>query len=202
MNKITTVIFDIGNVLAGFNWKSHIESKGFSEDINDQLGDIMFKSPLWRERDRGHKSEIEYKQMFIDEAPELEYEINKVFEGIINLVEIYPFATEWVKSVKAQGKKVYVLSNYNKISFENDIHKFDFLNYIDGKLISYEVNHVKPEKEIYEILLKKYNIVPNETVFLDDSKENVDAASKLGIHAIHVTSHDKAVEELKRFEIY
>lgn len=197
MNQITTVILDIGKVLVEFDWESYIKKCGYSDEITEQLGKTIFRSSKWKERDRGDRTELEYQEMFIALAPQLEEEIKEIFKNIVDIVEVYPFATEWVKSLKDQGKKVYLLSNYSKKSFEHDISKFEFLKHVDGGVISYEVQHVKPEKEIYQILLEKYNIKPSEAVFLDDVEENINAAQELGINTIHVTSHEKAVKELE-----
>ena len=55
--------------------------------------------------------------------------------------------------------------------------------------------------EIYEALLAKYNIIPEEAIFLDDSLENVESASLLGINTIHVISHEQAVNDLEKYGI-
>lgn len=196
MNNITTVIFDIGKVLVQFDWESYVKSYGYTQEINEEIGKLIFDSPLWKERDRGDKAEEEYKEAYILLAPHLEKEINEIFENIVNIVEEYPYASQWIRNIKAQGKKVYLLSNYSKVSFENDREKFDFIKYVDGMVISYEIQHVKPEPEIYTALFNKYNINPSEAVFLDDVKENLIGAEKLGLHTIHVTTHEKAVEKL------
>ncbi len=201
MNNITTVILDIGKVLVEFDWQSYIKEFNYSEKINKELGEVIFLSPLWKERDRGDKLEAEYKELCIAKAPHLTDEIQAIFKNIVDIVEVYPFSYEWVKSIKEQGKKIYLLSNYSKVSFEHDMSKFDFMEFIDGKIISYEVNYVKPELEIYEALIKKYNINPKEAVFLDDVEENLESAKALGINTIHVTSHEKALDELKKLNI-
>lgn len=201
MNEINTVIFDIGKVLVEFDWKKYLQRFNFPESINKEIGRIVFESPLWKERDRGLKTEKEYIEEFILEAPHLEKEIRKVFEQIVEVVEPYDFSGQWVKNIKEQGKKIYLLSNYSKDNFEHDIQKFEFYPYIDGEIISYREKHVKPEKEIYEALIEKYNIDPTEAVFLDDLQENLDGAAKFGIHTIHVTSHEKATKELLKYGI-
>lgn len=201
MKEVTTVIFDIGKVLVEFNWQSYIKSFGYPDTINEELGKTIFESPKWKERDRGDRAEEEYKEMFISEAPHLKNEIIALFENIVNIVEPYSFSEEWVKAIKKQGKKVYLLSNYSKTSYEHDMLKFDFLKHVDGGVISYEVNHVKPEVEIYQYLIEKYHINPLEAVFLDDVIENLETARSIGIRTIHVTSHETALEELEKLGI-
>ncbi len=201
MVKITTIIFDIGKVLVDFDWHTFIKSFGYSEKINHELAEAIFNNPLWRERDRGGKTEEEYERLFINEKPHLEKEIHIIYRHILEIVKVYPYSNEWVKKLKEKGYKIYLLSNYSKASFEHDSKDFDFMEYIDGKVISYEIQSVKPEPCIYKKLLTKYNIKPEEAVFLDDVKENIESAQKLGINTILVTSHKVALEELKKLGI-
>ena len=69
---------------------------------------------------------------------------------------------------------------------------------LDGRVVSYEFHKMKPEPEIYEILLEKYGLIPEECLFFDDTKENVDAAKNIGIDAIQVFSEDMLIEELNK----
>ncbi len=201
MKKIDTVIFDIGRVLVEFDWKKYLIKHELDEIITKQLGEAIFESHVWKERDRGEMEEEEYLKMAILQAPHLEEEIKLVFKDILNIVEVYPFATEWVKSIKEQGKKIYLLSNYSKASYEHDVKKFEFIKYVDGWVISYEINSIKPEEEIYKSLIEKYNIKPENAVFLDDVKENTEAAKAMGLNVIHVRNHEQAVEALKDYGI-
>ena len=201
MKKINTVILDIGKVLVDFDWMSYIKKLGYTDEVNEQLGKYIFRSNGWRERDRGAKSEEEYIEDFVELAPHLEKEIRRVFENITDIVEEYSYTNEFVKSLKDQGMKVYLLSNYSKKSFEADSQRYTFLPYVDGGVISYEVKFLKPEKEIYQFLLEKYDINPERAVFLDDLEENLEGARAFGIETIHVTSHEKAVEGLQKLGV-
>src|SRR5699024_7984361 len=71
--------------------------------------------------------------------------------------------------------------------------KFDFLKLMDGGVFSYDVGYMKPDEEIYKILINKYKINPEEAVFFDDREENIEAANKLGIHAVHLQRHDSSI---------
>ena len=69
------------------------------------------------------------------------------------------------------------------IFFEN----WEFFKYFDGKVVSGHCKLLKPEKEIYELLCSTYSLKPNECVFIDDTKANIEAAEKFGINGIHLT---------------
>ncbi|MEG0792627.1 MAG: HAD family phosphatase [Lachnospiraceae bacterium] len=198
---ITTVIFDIGNVLADFRWREYLDGFEYKEEVKDIIAKAVFQNQIWNERDRGLKEEEEYLQQFCENAPMYEKEIREVFAGILEVVQAFDFSDDWVEAIKRQGKKVYFLSNYSKSNFEYSLEKFRFLQNGDGGIISYQVKQIKPEPYIYETLLKKYNINPKEAVFLDDLKDNLETAKRFGIHTIHVTSHEAAVEGLKEYGI-
>ena len=66
-----------------------------------------------------------------------------------------------------------------------------------GRVVSYEVHYTKPQKEIYEILLSKYNLKPEESLFFDDREENVQTAVSLGISGCVVKSREHINKELE-----
>ena len=69
---------------------------------------------------------------------------------------------------------------------------------VDGGVISYEVQIVKPEPGIYKALLQKYNLKADECVFLDDRADNIEAAELLGLQGIVVKSYEQAEAELEK----
>ena len=61
----------------------------------------------------------------------------------------------------------------------------NFLPAMEGGILSYKEHLIKPEPEIYQLLLKRYGLKAEESVFLDDTLKNVEAAEEQGIHGIH-----------------
>lgn len=93
-----------------------------------------------------------------------------------------------VKELKSIGYKIYFLSNYQLLAYEHVLKEHSLFNYFDGGVFSFEEKLLKPEPEIYEKLIKTYEIDPYESIFIDDTKENVESASNLGFNAILFTS--------------
>lgn len=198
MNKIDTIVFDIGNVLAKFRWKEYLESFDFSEELFQRLAKAMFLSVAWAELDRGAKSDEEILQMMYDNAPDLKEEIWKVWNTRKeDFVWEYDFSEQWIRGLKERGYCILILSNYGQTLFQVAKEKFKFLKLVDGSVISYEIKHIKPEKEIYETLIQKYHVIPQRAVFLDDLPSNTEAARRMGFHTITVTDHETAVEKLE-----
>lgn len=197
LNRIDTIVMDIGNVLAQYRWKDYLRSFSFSEETFQKLSEAIFLSPAWAEFDRGAKSDEEILQMICKNAPKLRKEISMVLSPKWkDLVWEYDFSEQWVKELKGKGYRVLVLSNYGETLFGLAKENFRFLKWIDGGVISYEVKHIKPEREIFDALIQKYHVVPEQSVFLDDLPANTEAAARLGFHTVTVTSHEAAVEGL------
>ena len=196
---INTIIFDIGNVLASFRWADLFHDLGFAGEMFDRIAAATVLHPtMWNEFDRSLMSDEEIIAKCIERAPEYEQEIRLLFSKTELLVEEYTYSADWIRSLKDRGYRVYLLSNYGKTSFEaaRDKGRLSFLPLVDGSVISYEVQIVKPEPGIYQALLAKYNLNAAECVFLDDKAENVEAAKKLGFHGIVVESEKQAKDML------
>lgn len=102
---------------------------------------------------------------------------------------LYKDTIDIIDSLKKHHKKVCMLSNLRKIDFDwfstvYDITKFDEL------FLSYEMHLNKPDKRIYQEMIYKLNVKPEDIYFFDDSKTNVDVAIECGINAFCVTGEN------------
>lgn len=197
---IKNIIFDIGNVLASFRWKDLFADLGYAGEKFDRIAAATVLHPtMWSEFDRSLMTDEEIIAKCIAREPEYEAEIRLIFEKTELLVEEYAYSCEWIKSLKKRGYHVYLLSNYGKTAFEaaREHGRLSFLPLVDGAVISYEVQIVKPEPGIYRALLDKYNLKPEECVFLDDRADNIEMAKEFGLHGVIVTGHKQASEELE-----
>ena len=193
---IKNIIFDIGNVLVDYCWKEHIARFGFTGETLERIGDAMMRSPQWNEIDRGVWSNEELLKAFIQNAPELEKEIQLVFSDLSTLVRERPYSVEWIRSLKKEGYRTYCLSNYSYRVETEAAHALSFLKELDGGILSYKVHQIKPDPKIYQTLMERYGLKAEESVFLDDSPANIETARALGMQGILVTSQEQAVEAL------
>lgn len=195
---IKTIVFDVGMVLANFRWQEYIEEFNYSSEANEAISNAMVLSDEWGEFDRSLLTDEEILDLFIKNAPQYENEIKQVFENIGNAIVTYEYTKDWIRELKNKGYKIYILSNYPKKTYDLTRKQLDFVDNCDGALFSFEVKLIKPEAEIFNSLMSKYKIKSEETVFLDDNINNIEAAQKLGFKTIHFSSQDKAVEELNK----
>lgn len=100
--------------------------------------------------------------------------------------------------MKDEGLHVYILSNYGEQTFELTKNKaLDFLPLTDGSIFSYTVKTIKPEPEIFKILLDRYELMADECVFIDDCLQNIEGATRVGIHGIHFKNITQVKKDLK-----
>lgn len=198
---IRNIIFDVGNVLVDYDWETYLKSFGFSEEKYEKIADVMFRSRIWGERDRGLYEEEEYLQQFVAEAPEYEADIREVLRRSPETIHKLPYAETWVKYLKSQGYQLYVLSNYCNYMLERTRAQMDFLKYMDGVVFSCEVRELKPEAAIYKKLLDTYHLEPEKSVFLDDRAENCKGAEAFGIHTIQFRDFKQAAADLEKLGV-
>lgn len=198
---ITTIIFDIGNVLADFTWQQHYESFGYSDEMVERIAKATVKGPLWCESDRGVMTSEELIQAFVDLDPEIEKDIRKVLNNVGTMVSRNDYAIPWIQDLKSRGYRILYLSNFSEKAEKDCAGALDFIPYMDGGILSYQERVIKPMPEIYDLLIKHYDLVPDECVFLDDTKINLDGAEKFGIHTILFQSQAQAIEELRRLGV-
>lgn len=198
---IKNVIFDIGNVLVNFRWKEFLIEKGFDENTLKRVIKASVASPYWEEFDKGVLTEEETINAFISLDPEIENELRMAYERIDGMLTKRDFAIPWVKGLKAAGYGVYYLSNYSKKAYDECNETLDFMEYMDGGILSYREHIIKPDYEIYERLLSRYNLKANECVFIDDTEKNIVAAKELGFEGIIYESYEDTIQKLKELGV-
>lgn len=194
---IKNVVFDIGNVLAGFIWEEFYHSFGYSEEIFEKLADATVRSSFWNEMDRGKLSDEELIEGFIKNDPSVEKEIREVLKNVKGMIRRYDYAIPWIRELKEKGCHVYVISNFAHKAHMDCMEALDFLNEIDGGILSYQVKLIKPAPEIYRLLCSKYDLKASECVFIDDLQSNIEAAQKEGMHGIVFKTYEQAKAELE-----
>lgn len=199
---ITTIIFDIGNVLVDFCWEEYLYSFHFSNEITERIAKATVLNNAWNEFDQGAKSEKGLIDGFVANDPDIEPEIRRICENIHDMLRKRDYAIPWIKELKEKGYKVYYLSNFSEKAERECAHTIDFIPYTDGGILSYQEKLIKPDPRIYKLLVERFGLNPGECVFLDDRADNCLAAQKLGFHTVLFTTKENAIEELKKLDVY
>ncbi len=188
---IKNIIFDIGNVLTDFRWRGFLEDKGFDEAKIKEIEKATVMSPYWNEFDRGALSYDEVMKLFESENPDLKDDLFRAFNDIHGMVTGRDYAIPWIQSLKRAGYNVYYLSNFSEKAYNECSEALDFLPYCDGGILSYRELIIKPDEKIYELLCTRYSIEPAESVFIDDTKANVEAGVKYGMKGIVFRNYEQ-----------
>ncbi len=188
--NIKNVVFDVGQVLVDFRWHEYMQDLGFPEAEIDELGGRMVMSRYWHELDLGIQNEEDAPEYFSSIMPQYKNEIKLFWKRIEEIVVPFSYSGPMVRKIKEQGYKVYLLSNYPVQMAKVHWAKMDFMDELDGYIISAQEHLSKPDPAIYRLLEKKFGIDLTESVFIDDREDNVAAAGKLGMKEILFTGYD------------
>lgn len=192
-----TVIFDIGNVLVHFSWREYLESFGLDRETFQAVADAMFLSKEWDAGDLGLVSTEEWLSLMINNAPAHEAVIRKVFAGFGATIVPVEITKAWIQYFRDRNFRIFYLSNYSEEMYRQSKEKLTFIEEFDGGIFSWREKCLKPQPQIYELLLERYQIHPEQAVFFDDRADNVAAAIALGIQGVVFTS-DIPLQMLKK----
>lgn len=195
---IQTIIFDVGEVLLGYRWEDMLTDHGVPREKAILIGNTMFADSLWEELDLGCRPFEEIVQEYRRKYPEYREEIT----WFLNHGEYMHVPREdvWEKvhGLKQKGYGIYLLSNYSENLFHKHTKNAAFMKDIDGMVVSYQIHKTKPDPAIYLHLLQTYHLQPETCLFFDDRPANTEAAKKLGIQTITVTSKELLMGELEK----
>ena len=179
------VVFDLGRVVfAQDPAKSTAEFKQFFSYVS-----LTPMPQFWTDYDMGVLSfEQVAEELAAYRGVEPEFAREMITIAIGKQETIRP-TEKLIDELKAAGYKLYVLSNMSR-EFIDFLRKQKVYENFDGDVVSCEVGIVKPMPEIYDLLLKRFGLDPAETIFIDDRKENVDAAAAKGIATFHFDRND------------
>ena len=189
------IVFDLGRVVFAHKTEYRTEERR-------KFFSYVSESPMpqfWVDYDLGLSSmEKVAEDLAAYRGVEVEYARSMIEQSIGWQSTIEPTA-ELIRDLKAAGYRLYVLSNMSR-EFIAFLRQKDVYRYFDGEVVSCEEQVVKPMPEIYHRLIERYSLNVEETIFIDDRRENVEVAASLGITPFHFDREDceKSCRELRR----
>lgn len=194
------VVFDLGGVLIDWNPR-HLYRKLFDGD--DTAMERFLESvcsPAWNRRlDEGASftgSVAGLVEKHPDQAPLIEAyheRFEEMFSGPID------GTVAVLAELKSRGVPLYALTNWSADKAPVMYKLFDFVNWFEGVVVSGLIGCAKPDRKIYQHLIRTHKIDPHATVCIDDVQENVDAAVELGFAGIRFQSPGELRRELAGF---
>lgn len=194
-------IFDFGQVIVKFDTE-YMTSVYINkpEDIK-LVEEVVFDRLYWDKLDAGTITDDEVKESICSRLPEnLKESACKVYDNWYRNLPFVEGIPELLRKIKANGGKLFLLSNISKGFAENYTtvpqlkELFDMFN---GLVFSGTIGIIKPNKEIFDYILSKYNLKADESVFIDDNENNILGAKRAKINGF-LFNFDR-LESLKKY---
>ena len=203
---IKNIIFDIGNVILNFNLDEILPK--FTKNIEEQkfILDNIINSPEWLGYaliDTGYINKEDAIEIVKDRTNHIN---DKIISDFWNNYNDYALVNDdvikLIRKLKQNNYKIYLLSNINPYTHDY-IKKSILLDIVDGFVFSYIEHKIKPFNSIYNTMINRYNLNPNESLFIDDKEENVNTANRLGIlgKKVEPDNYNSVIELLKEYNI-
>jgi 2-haloacid dehalogenase len=183
---IKNVVFDLGGVLIDWNPK-YLYRKIFSTEQQVEWFLDNICTGVWNSGQDEGRSMEEATKILVDQHPQYTLEISAYYQRWTEMLNGPLEGTKKIlETLKANGThRLLALTNWSAESFPTALEMFDFLHWFEGIVVSGDEKLIKPDPRIYQLLFERYKIKPEESIFIDDSIMNVEAASKLGMNGIH-----------------
>ena len=199
--KIKNIVFDFGGVLV--DWNPRYLYKGLFDD-DEQMEDFLTNvcTENWNLQQDAGRSLVEATTILQKQFPEQEAMIQRFYDDWeVMLNDQIPENTVLLNQLKKKSYRLFGLTNWSGETFPIALERFKFFNEFEGIVVSGDEKMIKPDKEIYLLLLNRYKLKAEESVFIDDNTGNINAANKLGFHTIHFNDGVNLKNELIRMEI-
>jgi FMN phosphatase YigB (HAD superfamily) len=162
---------------------------------------LIFNGVEWKLANQGLLSNQQLTDIFLLKAPQYSFDIRYVMRNWNKIIKMMDESKAFFLDVLDKGYNVFILSNYPEYGFKEMWESNPVLAKAHGSVISYQIKMTKPSKEIYHHLLEKYNLNPEETIFIDDLQENINGARKAGIQGIRFKNVTQTKEELAKLGV-
>ena len=194
-------LFDLGGVF--FDWDPDHFYKNVFENIQEReffLAEVC--NDQWNVQQDAGRSIAEAELELIPKFPHYEKEIKMYYKNHRKMIRgVFEESVDILKKLKDQNYDCYVLSNWSAQTFAGMTDDYPFLKLFDGLLISGEDKLMKPDSAIYELAKNRFNLNPEETVFIDDKQKNIEAAKGLDFKTIHLIDPKNIEIEINQFLI-
>lgn len=202
MQKISTLIFDLGGVLIDWN-----PEYVFRQTIPDEERRAFFFQNIcthdWNvEQDAGRPIAVA-TELLVTQFPEWTSEIKDFYGRWEEMLGGPIDATvELLRELREQGQhRLIALTNWSAETFPVALERYEFLQWFEGIVVSGDEKTRKPFPQIYQTLLDRFNVNPKEAVFIDDSHANILGAEALNIKGIHFQSPAQLRQQLQEWNV-
>jgi putative hydrolase of the HAD superfamily len=193
-----SVIFDLGGVV--FRWNPDEIIRGFcaNEAMRSVLKREVFKHPDWLEMDRGVLHEREAIERFHRRTGLSLADVSALMQTVKDSLLPIPETVELIEELSAQDVPLYCLSNMSSTTSDHLRARHSVFGAFRGIVISAEIQLIKPDPAIFEHVVERFSLSPEETVFIDDHPPNIESAHRLGFKTLLFSDPTQCRETLRK----
>ena len=192
-------LFDLGGIF--FDWNPHYFYKNIF-DIPEERKYFLNKicNDEWNTKQDCGRSIKDAEKELVFKFPHYEKQIKMFYKNHRKMIfRTFDTSIKVLQNLKSLQFNCYVLSNWSAQTFEGMTDDYPFLKLFNDIIISGQEKLIKPDRAIYELAIKRFNLIPCDTVFIDDKIENILAAEKLKFKTIHLIDPQKIELEINKF---
>lgn len=199
---IKNIIFDFGGVVMDWDPRYFFKSYFNDDEKMEYFLENIAQSSWNIEQDRGRPLQ-EGTDILVAQHPEWEKEIRAYYDNWpVMLRSDIPENVNVLRNLSNTNYELFGLTNWSQETFPYALENYDFFQLFNGKIVvSGDEKLVKPDPKIWHILIDRYQIQAEESVFIDDNAENIRVAGELGFKTVHVTNETKLDEELRKLGV-
>ena len=203
---IKNIVFDIGDVILNFDFDCILNKLTDDLKKKDYILNNVLNTSDWCGFTLIDNGFLTIEQAIAIVQKRTNHKEDELIEKLFKNYFLYSYFNKKVLNLIKKLKKnykIYLLSNINKYTF-NYVKNSDLFEIVDGYVLSYQVHQVKPNEDIYLNLIKKYNIMAIESLFIDDKFENIKTAKKLGFDTVYVlpNNYEDLIKKVNEKGIY
>jgi putative hydrolase of the HAD superfamily len=180
------VIFDLGGVVLDWRPLDLLQRfyAGDGDEVRERVRRAVFDHPDWLDLDRGTLSHAQAVPRFASRSGRDEQEMARLLRAVRDSLQPIPETVALMRDLAAAGVPLYCLSNMHAEIAAWLLRTHDFWPLFQGVVFSADERLIKPEREIFERLLRRHGLPAAQSAFVDDHPANVLAARQLGLHAV------------------
>jgi len=199
---IKNIIFDFGGVVMDWNPRYYYKTY-FNNDEKMEYFLQNIATDEWNaEQDRG-RSLNEGTEILAEKFPDWEREIRAYYDNWTTMLRSdIPENVTVLRKLEPTKYELFGLTNWSTETFPYALQHYDFFKIFEGKIVvSGEEKLIKPNPEIWKILLDRYHIKAKESIFIDDNPKNIEVAKKMGFISIRISENTNLEKELQSLGI-
>ena len=196
MSNIKNIIFDFGGLLVDWN-----PAYLYSKEIKDEAELNYFLKNVctfdWNLQQDAGRTMVEATETLQKEFPEYKELIGYYYDRWDEMLGDDIKENVHVLEMLKQKYPIYGLTNWSSETITIAYDKFDFFELMEGIVVSGDEKLIKPDPKLYQVLLDRYDLKAEESLFIDDNLDNIKTAQKMGFKTIHFTNGTDLMKEVK-----